>query len=325
MRGRFPPAEDVSRMNDAPILSHGHGAETLAGAIAAARQAITARGDLAYAGVGEQLDLLEQLAAFPFGRFLLQNRGWNGFWTDYVMQHPDRGRASGRDPDGRLLTPLERRLLDEFPTVLATQQRSRLFAAAIQARVRPDAVLASIPCGLMRDLLARDAGGAPGLRLVGIDLDDDSLILAGRLAEGYGRGTMVTLLRRDAWALEERESFDLIASNGLNIYEPDDDRVRALYRAFFDALRPGGVLVTSALTPPPTVDPASEWRMDRIDAEALRLQRVVFADIIGTTFHCYRSSATTLGQLRVAGFAAVEVQWDEARLFPTFVATRPAA
>lgn len=52
--------------------------------------------------------------------------------------------------------------------------------------------------------------------------------------------------------LDKRETFHLIASNGLNIYEPEDDRVIQLYRGFHDALKPGGVLITSALTPPPT-------------------------------------------------------------------------
>ena len=80
------------------VLSHGHPSEPLDQTIARVRDKIIARGDLDYVSVAEQLSLLEQLVEFPFGQFLLQNRGWNGFWTDYVMQHPEHGRLTGTAP-----------------------------------------------------------------------------------------------------------------------------------------------------------------------------------------------------------------------------------
>lgn len=303
----------------ANVLSHGHAAETFETTMARVREKIIHRGDLPYTTVDEQLDVLEQLAQFPFGQFLLQNRGWNGYWTDFVMQHPEHGRLTGQAPDGRPLTKLERQMLDTFPTVLATQQRSRHFAAAIQQQVWPGAVLASIPCGLMRDLLGRDLADAVGIRLVGIDIDADSLRQATALAEDRGLDSVTSVVQQDAWALDVQHAFDVICSNGLNIYEPDDNRVVMLYSGFHAALKPGGVLVTSALTPPPLDGQASEWAMDRIDPEAFRMQRVVFADIIGATFQCFRSSETTWAQLARAGFRSIEVVWDNARMFPTFI------
>lgn len=189
------------------VISHGHLSEPLDQTIARVRDKIVARGDLDYVSVKEQLSLLKQLAEFPFGQFLLQNRGWNGFWTDYVMQHPEHGRLTGTAPDGRPLTRLERQLLDTFPIVLATQERARHFAAAIQGHVKPGAVLASIPCGLMRDLLGRDFADAVGIRLVGVDIDSDSLAQAERLAEMRGLASIATFLRSDAWMLDQRETF----------------------------------------------------------------------------------------------------------------------
>ena len=168
------------------------------------------------------------------------------------MQHPEHGRSKGTAPDGRPLTHLERQLLDTFPIVLATQERSRHFAKAIQRHVKPGAVLASIPCGLMRDLLGRNLANAANIRLVGVDIDSDSLVQAAQLAGACGLSSIVTFSRSDAWTLDQREAFDVISSNGLNIYEPDDDRVIWLYRGFHNALKPGGVLITSALTLPPT-------------------------------------------------------------------------
>jgi Methylase involved in ubiquinone/menaquinone biosynthesis len=304
----------------ARVLSHGHPGETWEQTIVRVRETIVARGELPYVTVAEQLDLLDQLAAFPFGRFLLQNRGWNGYWTDYVMQHPATGRLTGTDPDGRALTPLERALLDTFPTVLATQERARIFAAEIDKRIRPGATLASIPCGLMRDLLGRDLTGAAGIRLVGIDIDDDSLERAAELAAILGLSSITSFIRSDAWSLGLRDAFDLICSNGLNIYEPDGDRVIALYRGFREALKADGVLVTSAVTPPPIGGQASDWDVTRIDPQAMRLQSIVAVDIIGVTFQCFRSAETTTAQLSAAGFRSVEVIWDAARIFPTFVA-----
>ncbi|MEM7222223.1 MAG: class I SAM-dependent methyltransferase [Pseudomonadota bacterium] len=303
-------------------LSHGRGGEDFAAILARKRREIAERGDLPDGTAAERLELIEQLAGFPLGRFLLENRGLNGYWTDRVIEHPDRGRASGRAPDGRPLTPLERQLLDRFPIVLATQERARFFATAIQARIAEGAVFASIPCGLMRDLLARDYGNAPGVRLVGIDIDQESLDLATRLAADYGLTGAASFRRSDAWALGSESAFDLIASNGLNIYEPDEARVIALYRAFFEALKPGGVLVTGFLTPPPALDPSCEWDRTALDPEATRLQKIVFADIIGAAFQCYRSSETSKAQLAAAGFDSLDLLWDRAKMFPTVIARK---
>jgi SAM-dependent methyltransferase len=308
--------------NTARILSHGGAALPFEQKLAEKRREISERGDLADATIKEQLDLLDQLVEFPFGRFLLEHRGWNGCWTDFVMEYPERGRENGTAPDGRCLTDLERQILDTFPTVLATQERSRHFASIIQEHLVNGAVLASIPCGLMRDLLGRDFNALSNVQLVGIDIDTESLSGATCLADQYGLSGSATFLQKDAWELGFHGEFDLIASNGLNIYEPDDGRVTDLYRCFFTALRPGGVLVTSFLTPPPTIDPTSEWNMTAIDPKALRLQRLIFVDIVAATFQCYRNSSVTNTQLREAGFWACDVIWDQARMFPTVVARK---
>ena len=96
----------------------------------------------------------------------------------------------------------------------------------------------------------------------------------------------------------------------------------SLYHAFARALKPGGTLVTSFLTPPPTVDPASPWHMRRIDRVALRLQKLVFAYILDARFQCYRTPVTTEAQLRAAGFTDIALTWDEARIFPTVTARK---
>lgn len=97
-----------------------------------------------------------------------------------------------------------------------------------------------------------------------------------------------------------------------------------LYRQFFRALKPDGVLVTSCITPPPIVDENSEWDLSQINPEGLLLQQIVFAYILGFNFQGLRSSVTTRTQLELAGFQEVQVIWDQARVFPTLVAHKPA-
>jgi hypothetical protein len=100
--------------------------------------------------------------------------------------------------------------------------------------------------------------------------------------------------------------------------------VTTLYRQFFGALAPGGVLVTSFLTPPPVLDPQSEWDLARVDREALLLERIVLADVLNARFSAFRSSAATIAQLASAGFEDLDILWDNLRIFPTVVARRPA-
>src|SRR5690606_5582664 len=114
---------------------------------------ITMRGDLKDATVGEQLDLLEQLSSFNLGRFVLLHGGLDGYWTQYLCLHPSRGRLTQRNDEGRPFSELETWLLDRAPLTLATQQRFHIFQDLCQHLLTDGMDLASIPCGLMDDLL----------------------------------------------------------------------------------------------------------------------------------------------------------------------------
>lgn len=271
----------------------------------------------------EQEDLIDQLAQFPLGRFWLQNRGTDGFWTDYMIQHQYEGRLTGRDPDGRTLTTFEKLLLDKFPLVVATQQRAVHFRKIIQRHLKDGAVMGSLPCGLMRDLIGLDFTGITNFKLIGIDLDQRSLALAEKLAAEKGLAQQVTFYQADAWQQPKPEQFTLLTSNGLNVYEPDDDKVVQLYRHFFRSLIPGGTLVTSTITPPPVVDQNSDWDISKIDLEALRLQRILFSDVLQFNFGSLRGASKTVLQLEAAGFINTDIVWDECRVFPTIVAQKP--
>ena len=62
--------------------------------------------------------------------------------------------------------------------------------------------------------------------------------------------------------------------------------------------------------------------MSKINRDALQLQRAIFLQILQATWSHFRPSAQTVSQLQTAGFDSVEIVWDKAKLFYTFLATK---
>ncbi|MGK4333606.1 hypothetical protein AU490_12650 [Lonsdalea populi] len=295
------------------MLSHAGRTDADHGAVLLAeRRRIETRGDLDDAPVGELLSLFDQLCEFPLGRFLILNKGLDAFWTNELVtwtpEHP------------RELHPLERILFTQLPATLATRERYGIFCRELQKRLMPGGAMASVPCGLMTDLL--NLAGAKNVRLVGIDMDEAALAQARALAEQKGVLANTTLIEGDAWQMTFTEEFDVLTSNGLTIYESSDERVTELYALFYRALKKGGTLVTSFMTPPPFLTSDSSWKMERLDPALLRLQKCLFMQVIGTKWNALRTEKTTLQQLTQAGFRNIRVINDHAGLFPTVLAEK---
>ncbi len=311
------PREDATMSDDLPsnALSHSLLEDSFEKAFAEREKEIRAKGDQIGFSVSDKLELLKVTASCEFGRFIIANRGLDGYWTDYVMAFPDL-----KDSEREQVNPVVRLLAGESPTARATQERFQIFRRELQKCVTEGAVMASVPCGLMRDLLSLDFSAIDEFSLFGSDIDDRSLELAKELSAEYGVDAHCSFFQGDAWTLQLPEKADVITSNGLNIYEPDHGRVVALYRGFLAQLNPGGLLITSCLTPPPTVDPQSEWRIDRINLDHAMRSKVLFSDVIGVAWQSFRSSSETIEQLREAGFSEIEVFYDRAAIFPTVTA-----
>ncbi|STX30201.1 Exported protein [Legionella beliardensis] len=302
------------------LISHNEATSSLKDAASQARERILQAGDQPHATVAAQLDLLEALQEFDFGRFLLQNQGINGYWTHYMLTHPMVGRQTGKNNQGQPFTSLEKFLLDEAPTMLATQQRFNIFLQESQEMVKEGAVLASIPCGLLAELLYLDFSQVSHCRLIGIDFDQQTLKDAETIATEKKLTQFTKYHQENAWSLKAVAEYDLITSNGLTIYEPDDEQVAKLYKLFYQALKPGGKLVTSFLTPPPGLTAECEWNMAALNKEHLLLQQTLFANIINAKFRCFRSSDLTKQLLMQTGFHNIKFIYDKAHLFPTVVA-----
>ncbi len=304
------------------LISHAITQTDLSSAVNKIKQRIENAGDLEHVSVAEQLAILTQLTQFDFGRFLLMNSGINGYWTHYMLTHPWFGRKSGQNNAGQAFSSLETFLLDRAPTMLATQQRFDIFLHENQKAVTNNAALACIPCGLMGELLYLNFAGIDNISLTGIDLDDATLNEAALLADKQNLSNWTDFKQADAWHLDVSDTYDLISSNGLNIYEPNDDKVEALYRQYYLALKPGGTLVTSILTPPPSENDAGEWLMDKINQSDLMLQKTLFVDVLNVKWQCYRSSKQTALQLENSGFNEIKFLYDQAQLFPTVTAVK---
>lgn len=267
-----------------------------------------------------KLELLDQLTEFDFGRYLLINQGLNGYWTHYMLTHPWFGQKTEKNNSGKPLTTLERFMLERSPLLLATQQRFEIFLKENQQQVKNNHVLACIPCGMMGELLYLDFNNIDSISLVGVDYDDATLKDSNVLAEKQKLSPFVKLMQEDAWQLSFENEFDLISSNGLSIYEPDDKKVEELYVQFYKALKNGGKLVTSFLTYPPTLTEHCEWDMSKIFQDDLLLQKTIFVDIIGAKWQCFRTSVQTKVQLEEVGFKDVQFIYDDAKIFPTVIA-----
>lgn len=273
---------------------------------------------MSHSDLKKELNFIELLAQFELGRFLILHGGLNGHWTHYIVNHPNKGRLTGFNSEGRRFNSLEAFLLNKAPTTLATQERYVIFKNEIQKRVKDGANFLSVPCGTMGDLVDVDYSLAQNITLNGIDIDPDSINKAKEYAAS--KGMNVSLSMQDAWKMDQKESFDLIVSNGLTIYENDREKVVELNKKFFDALKGGGSLITSFLTPPPGSDVATEWDMSAVNIDDALLQKTIFSDILECKWQVFTQEATFKAELAAAGFDKIEVIYDKAHIFPTVIA-----
>jgi cyclopropane fatty-acyl-phospholipid synthase-like methyltransferase len=154
----------------------------------------------------------------------------------------------------------------------------------------------------MDDLLTLDYSQTPGVILTAIDLDSETLRGAEENYDRWIPPVKVEFETRDAWQLGSSERWDLITSNGLNIYVEDDDRCTDLYRSIAQALKPNGAFVFSFITPP------EQWHPTK-SADLIR-QRFLFQEVVPVKWSCVRDENQTREQLGKAGFEVVSVNYD---------------
>jgi len=256
--------------------------------------------------------LLNQLLESELGQFLISNRGLNGYWTSYIVLYPDNKQKP--------VNEAERWFLETCPTVIATQERFKIFQKVLNKSINNGMKLASLPCGLMDDLLLLDYSQISDIDLVGIDLDQKSLDQARVVAEKLNLEKHCEFYNYDAWQLPWEAEFDVLVSNGLNVYVHEDQSLQELYKGFYRVLKKGGILVTSFLTPIPGLSGESPWLLDNIDQKSLMLQKIIFSDILNVQWQSFKTEEQVRETLTDIGFRDIEVIYDSNRIFPTVVA-----
>lgn len=284
------------------------------------KEKIIQRGDLPYISVQKLLDIIEDLCSFPLGKFFLERKGANGFWTDYIINHPNK--KTNINSVGDPFSPTEHFILNKCPLSIATQERFKIFQNNIQKSLKDKMILASIPCGIMRDLLTLDFSNLSTFSIIGVDLDRQSLSLARKLAKERELVKHTKLIQADAWNLTLENEIDLITSNGLNVYISDSQQVINLYKKFHSLLKRGGILIIGVLTHPPENADQSEWYMDDLPVEDVLMEQILFQDILECKWRNFRTSNEIYRDFSDAGFSDIQIIYDKNRIFPTVIATK---
>lgn len=264
----------------------------------------------------DTLVLLDQLTQFELGLFLLHNRGLNGYWTSRIFQHKKNNIEAP-------LHPLEDWLLNESLLSKARErfERFKKILASLVSKTRTQ--YASIPCGLMDDLLSLDYKDCVDFRLVGIDLDPESIDHAKINATQHQLSQHCFFMRRDAWDLGIKDQFDVVTSNGLNMYESSKERLMQLYQSFYSALKENGYLVISFLTPPPAqTEHEGAWKIYDTPIADLKKEFSIFTDIIQANYLNFSTEAEIRNQLTSVGFSIETVQYNEHGVLPIIIAKK---
>lgn len=276
------------------------------------RTRLISEGEKSLSTLKEQLDILDQLAEFPLGRFIIENKGLNGYWTDFTL----------RPPKNAATTPLEKFYLERAPSTLATRESFYISQAIMQENLKNGIKIASIPCGVMANVLTLDFSKIEKMTLVGIDLDFEVLVYANKLAEEQKLQNYLELFQHDAWKLESESEYDMVSSHGLNLYINNEEELISLYTKYCTALKPGGLYISSFLTPSPFDSADSPWDMTKVNEEDLRYQRVIFNDVTKVKWRNFCTYDQVADQLIKAGFTDIEFILDSASIRPVIVAKK---
>lgn len=265
-------------------------------------------------GLDHLIPLAEEMSQGPIALGLMRQGGVDGSLHDQVLH-------------GGLLSPLCRikhhhpadvKVLNNC-SVTGLVERFHSFQSVmreliVNRQITSDSTIASIPCGLMRELLTLDYEGERP-HIVGVDKDPLSLAASKELAKELAI-SHVEFYLKDALFLGPIRSVDVIVSNGLSVYL-DDAELLDLFQQFQGSIRPGGYFLTTHMTP------EAEWNPEHATEENLQFHRDFFRNIVrGRWLSHLRSIDQVCAMLDEAGFDIVEIRPGETGIFPIYLTRR---
>eukprot|EP00899_Mesostigma_viride_P018504 jgi/Mesvir1/26655/Mv20444-RA.1 len=216
-------------------------------------------------------------------------------------------------------------VFSHFPISAAAEEALGAIQAEVQANLSSGALLASVPCGRMRELLTLDLSRAQNVRLAGIDCDPSAVEAARQLLkeQRFVKGSVaVEFVVREAEGGSRSKMdvpggpYDVVTSICLNRLL-DERALPTIFRNAHSALKPGGVFVTAQV-----VDP-HEWRMENLTPFYVNMQRVTL-EIVADIYLLYpeRTCEAIIKQLKDVGFTDVKEIPSLTRVLPVFVAKK---
>jgi len=207
-----------------------------------------------------------------------------------------------------------------IPLVKATQERFNIFQQLTQKLLKDGLSLCSIPCGKMRDLLTLNFHDLKNITLHGIDKDSKALEGATEfknelnMTQNSNVANIQFHLRDALKPFSEDALFNVVTSNGLNIYLDDDDCM-TFYTNVYLSLAPGGIFIMSQIVPP------NEWSSS-INSFDLMIQRLIFGIISPLWTSHARPCSQVLSQLNGIGFRQIQKHDSLFGMFPCFTAIK---
>lgn len=236
------------------------------------------------------------------GRDFLLSGSISSYWIDYLLSvksSPSINQATQN---------MFQRMIEQNSYLISSWcEVYQKFVELEQQYVRSHSVLASIPCGYMRDFFSLDFSQSIDIKIFGIDIDRFILNKINNLSSQYGLQNSLTTHCCDALKLPFTDKFDLIASCGLNIYLSDYQSVEELYTNFFRALVPSGTLLLHFLTYPPFFSDASEWKGIKMKEKFKKFDYFLLEHVFKFSFN---STNDVIRQLNIVGFDNVQIVFD---------------
>lgn len=256
-----------------------------------------------------EAQLKAMLSKFELGQYLSQNKKINDKWLDYVLEFTDQSRQP--QPSA-----LEEFIIYDAPITQATQQRRSIFQQILQQQLRDNMHIASIASGLASALFKLDYSQAKNCHVSCFGYAEETPTLAKHKLQKHNKDISFDFKTTGFDKAELKHQFDLIESNGMNIYLRQTAELAELYQQLHTLLKSGGTLVISAMTP------ENEWESDNSANFAARktLQKRIYNDTINVNWVNNVSTEESKELLLSAGFNSVKVYPDRYNMFPTFLA-----
>lgn len=242
------------------------------------------------------LTLLDKLDSCPLGRFLIQNRGVDAYWTKVITQNK-----------GGYSNDFEVELVNRPPLCNATQERYQIFKQQI-LNLSANSKILSVPAGLLPEF-SEELILSKKFKIDAYDLDSSCSEQSG-LAELEN----VNYIVKNVFKMDVKNHYDAVISNGLNIYLKTNDEVQKFFQILSNSLKQDGILISSFI--------ASLEGVNIKNLDNAKFGKQVFADILNVTWTKTHAEDEFSQILSNCGFDIKEIIYDSQKMFPTIVAIK---